>query len=418
MSRLICFVALVTLMCAAVWAENCPEHMSVIQYDWLLLGDELPARDTDSLTQYNIQLVVSLAPLTEVPPLPLQWLKLCPEEFDETHKRVREIIPAHVPVFIYCIDGDDLKEALNYYHSLKSVQRAEPYMDQNELSKVLRNVPKLESPGLQDGPAAPLRRFVHIPVQDIEGPPILEELSQALRTLMMPWLLEEAKHEAFVSASVVNEEGSSNEAEATAPSESAGLPFATAPIPELSLSDLRTSTNDPHSSRVLLHCKKGQSRSPAALMAMLMNPLGTSREEGYVQGLKLRPRSLKTLYRYFKKVRPCVQPNFHWFQQLLDLELKLFPELEGVNTITHAANYIPIELGPPGSPTQDTTDPKSSVSYSNNSLTGGRLLQLGHVELGASLTLIILVIYFLRRISAKPNELEQQHQVSIKPKHN
>lgn len=54
--------------------------------------------------------------------------------------------------------------------------------------------------------------------------------------------------------------------------------------------------------------------------------------------------TLRDAFAIVKKMRPETQPRFQMFEELLALERDLY---NGVNTMTHEDNYVPIVLGPP-----------------------------------------------------------------------
>lgn len=78
---------------------------------------------------------------------------------------------------------------------------------------------------------------------------------------------------------------------------------------------------------ILFHCMEGVSRSSTFLIAYLMNA---------------RSCTLKEAFDAVKKSRPCIQPRYQWFEQLMALERRLN---NGVNTAEHEDNYVPILLG-------------------------------------------------------------------------
>lgn len=80
---------------------------------------------------------------------------------------------------------------------------------------------------------------------------------------------------------------------------------------------------------VLFHCVEGVSRSPSLLMAYLLQQEGLT---------------LKQAFEIVKAARPCAQPRYQWFDQLMALERKY--SKDGRNTATHEDNYVPIILGP------------------------------------------------------------------------
>eukprot|EP00457_Paulinella_chromatophora_P008484 gb/GEZN01008519.1/.p1 GENE.gb/GEZN01008519.1/~~gb/GEZN01008519.1/.p1 ORF type:complete len:296 (-),score=23.23 gb/GEZN01008519.1/:405-1292(-) len=79
----------------------------------------------------------------------------------------------------------------------------------------------------------------------------------------------------------------------------------------------------------LIHCVEGVSRSPTFIMAYLIT----------ARGWTLR-QALDSL----RAARPCIQPRFQWFDELLELERNVSG---GLNSVTHADNYQPIALAPP-----------------------------------------------------------------------
>lgn len=61
--------------------------------------------------------------------------------------------------------------------------------------------------------------------------------------------------------------------------------------------------------RVLVHCGAGASRSPTIVLAWLMGKRG---------------KSLRCSYDHVKAIRPFIQPNEGFMQQLIDFERRLF----------------------------------------------------------------------------------------------
>eukprot|EP00474_Spongospora_subterranea_P002006 CRZ02464.1 hypothetical protein [Spongospora subterranea] len=79
----------------------------------------------------------------------------------------------------------------------------------------------------------------------------------------------------------------------------------------------------------LVHCIEGKSRSPALLIAYLMSE---------------KKQTLRQAFNAVKKLRPTTQPRYQMFEELLALERDLF---NGVNTMRHEDNYVPIIPVPP-----------------------------------------------------------------------
>jgi protein tyrosine phosphatase len=77
-------------------------------------------------------------------------------------------------------------------------------------------------------------------------------------------------------------------------------------------------------SKVLVHCKEGRSRSSSFILAFLLR-----------NGWKL-----KNAFEHLKRCRPCVQPRYQWFDQLMRMELELYSE----NSLQHHDNYVPVLL--------------------------------------------------------------------------
>eukprot|EP00808_Paulinella_micropora_P015353 g72.t1 len=82
----------------------------------------------------------------------------------------------------------------------------------------------------------------------------------------------------------------------------------------------------------LVHCVEGVSRSPTFIMAYL---------------IIVRGWTLKEALDALRAARPCIQPRFQWFEELLELERNI---TGGFNSVSHADNYVPLALAPLPSP--------------------------------------------------------------------